>query len=49
VISVQEANDDLVAHIPNSKLRGSKEWVLLVRAKDKSGKEYEAQTALTIR
>jgi subtilisin family serine protease len=48
-ISAQEANDDLVAHIPDSKLRGSKEWVLMVRATDKSGREYEAQTALTIR
>ena len=48
-ISAQQASDDLVAHIPDSKLRGSKEWVLMVRAKDKSGKEYEAKTALTIK
>jgi subtilisin family serine protease len=48
-ISGQQANDDLVAHIPESQLRGSKEWVLLVRASDGSGKEYLAKTALTIK
>lgn len=48
-ISAQQANDDLVAHIPSSKLRGSSDWVLLVRAVDKSGKEYEAKTPLTIK
>ena len=49
LLHVKQASDDLVAHIPDSKLRGSKEWVLMVRAKDKSGKEYEAKTALTIK
>ena len=48
-ICAQEANDDLVAHITNDKLRGSNDWVLLVRALDKSGKEYQARTALTIK
>jgi subtilisin family serine protease len=47
-ISAQQAEDDLVAHIPNSELRGSNDWVVLVRAIDKSGKEYEAKTVLTI-
>ena len=45
----QQASDDLVAHIPDNKLRGSDEWVVLVRAKDKSGKEYVAETALTLK
>jgi hypothetical protein len=47
-ISAQQAEDDLVAHISNSQLRGSNEWIVLVRAKDKSGNEYLAKTALTL-
>jgi len=48
-ISAQQANDDLVAHIPNSQLRGSNDWVLQVHAVDQSGKEYEAHTSLTLK
>jgi len=48
-IAGQQADDDLVAHISNDKLRGSDEWILVLRAIDKSGKEYLAQTPLTIK
>ncbi len=48
-IAAQQASDDLVAHITNDHLRGSDEWVVLVHAFDKSGKEYRAQTVLKLK
>ena len=45
----QQANDDLVARLTPADLRGSSEWQVLIRAKDTSGKEYTAQTLLTLK
>ncbi len=48
-ISGQQANHDLVAHIQESQLRGSQEWLIQLKAKDKSGKDWIAQTPVTFK
>jgi hypothetical protein len=48
-IASQQASDDLVARISKEQLRGSDEWIVLIRAKDKAGKEYLAQTFLNLK
>ena len=41
-----QANNDWVAHIGEESLRGSKEWVVKIEAKDNSGKNYSADSFL---
>ncbi len=45
----QQAGDDLVARITPAQLRGSDDWVVLVRALDAQGKEHLAKTPLTLK
>lgn len=44
----QQANGDLVAHLTPEQLRGSNDWQILIRARDEAGKEYTAQTLLSL-
>ena len=48
-IAGQEAHDDLVAHIKDTQLRGSNEWLVLVKALDKAGKEHKAIIPLNLK
>ena len=45
----QEAGDDLVARIMPDQLRGSDEWVVVIRAVDADGQEHLAKILLTLK
>lgn len=48
-IAGQEAHDDLVAHISHKQLRGSDDWLVLIRAVDNVGQEHKAIIPLSLK
>ena len=48
-IAGQQASDDLVAHVKPEELRGSEDWIILLRAVDTDGKEHLAKIPLILK
>lgn len=48
-IAGQQAHDDLVAHISHQQLRGSDDWLVLVKAVDGAGQEHKAIIPLSLK
>ncbi len=48
-IAGQQAHDDLVAHITPDKIRGSNEWIVMLKAVDESNSEHQATILLNLK